>query len=158
MPLFLVYRLKHPCFEAQGVLCLDLGRYSGHSTVDDAVKYSLTKREVVMFEEIRKGLLSGFGAVFLTKDKVEELCHKMVDEAKLSKEDAQKLKEELISTGEKHWKQTEQALTEGLKKAFHNIDVAKASELNKLEKRIEQMETRLTAIERTSGPRDGSQY
>ncbi len=111
-----------------------------------------------MFEEIRKGLLSGFGAVFLTKDKIEELCHKMVAEAKISKEDAQQFKEELLSTGEQHWNQTEQALTEGLKKAFHNVDVAKASELNKLEKRIEQMETRLTAIERTSGARDGSQY
>ena len=39
-----------------------------------------------MLEEIKKGLLSGFGAIFLTREKAEEVTNKLVDEAKLSKE------------------------------------------------------------------------
>ena len=56
-----------------------------------------------MLDEIKKGLLSGLGAVFLTKDKIERITRSMVDEAKLSKEDAQNLKEDLYKTGEKEW-------------------------------------------------------
>lgn len=102
-----------------------------------------------MFEEIRNGLLSSFGAVFLTKEKVEELCHKMVQEAKISKEDASKLKEELLSTGETHWSQLEKSLGETLKKATKNFDLVKASEVKDLEKRIEQIEMRLAAVEKS---------
>ncbi len=59
-----------------------------------------------MLEEIRKGLLAGFGAVLLSKEKIEEVISKLVDEAKLNKEEAQKLKDELFTTGERQWKES----------------------------------------------------
>ena len=105
-----------------------------------------------MFEELRKGLLSSLGAVFLTKEKIEELCHKMVQEARMSKEDAQKLRNELLSTGESHWIQLEKSVSEGLKKAMKNLDMVKGSDIERLEKRIEALEIRLEAAEKaTSG-------
>lgn len=105
-----------------------------------------------MFEELRKGLLSSLGAVFLTKEKVENLCHRMVEEARISKEDAQKLKDELLSTGESHWTQMEKSISEGLKKTLNNLDLVKASELARLEARIDALEARLDAVEKPSGP------
>lgn len=104
-----------------------------------------------MIEELRKGLLSSLGAVFLTKDKIEGLCQKMVEEAKMSKEDAQKLKDELLSTGESHWDQMEKSISEGLKKTFKSLDIVKASDLERLEKRIEAIEKRLDAVEKSAG-------
>jgi len=109
-----------------------------------------------MFEEIRNGLLSSFGAVFLTKEKIEELCHKMVQEAKISREDAQKLKEELLSTGESHWSQIEKSFSEAVRKATKNFDLVKASEVQRLEKRIEQIEMRLDAVEKTGGSQENA--
>jgi polyhydroxyalkanoate synthesis regulator phasin len=109
-----------------------------------------------MFEEIRNGLLSSFGAVFLTKEKVEELCYKLVKEAKISKEDAQKLKEELLSSGESHWSQLEKSISETLKNAFKNFDLVKASEVKELEKRIEQIETRMAIVEKAVGRQDNA--
>ena len=38
-----------------------------------------------MLEDIKKGLLAGFGTIFLTKDKIEEATKKLVDQAKLSR-------------------------------------------------------------------------
>jgi polyhydroxyalkanoate synthesis regulator phasin len=104
-----------------------------------------------MLEELRKGLLSSLGAVFLTKDKIEDLCHKMVEEAKISKEDAQKLKDELLSTGENHWAEMERSISEELKKVFKNLDIVKGSDLVKVQRRIEILEMRMDAVERISG-------
>jgi len=42
----------------------------------------------------------------LSKGKIEEVISKLVDEAKLSKEEAQKLKDELFTTGERQWKES----------------------------------------------------
>ena len=100
-----------------------------------------------MFEELRKGLLSSLGAVFLTKEKIEELCRRLVEEAKMSKEDAQKLKDELLSSGESHWVQMEKSVSEGLRKALKNLDVAKSADIQNLEKRIEALEARMSALE-----------
>lgn len=105
-----------------------------------------------MFEELKKGLLSSLGAVFLTKEKVENLCHRMVEEAKMSKEDAQNLKDELLSTGENHWNQMEKSISEGLRRTLDNLDLVKASELRRLEARIDALEAKLDAVEKTSGP------
>ena len=48
-----------------------------------------------MLEEIKKGLMASFGTIFITKEKIEEATKKMVEQAKISKEDAQKLADEL---------------------------------------------------------------
>ena len=107
-----------------------------------------------MIEELRKGLLSSLGAVFFTKEKVEALCHKMVEEARMSKEDAQKLQDELMQTGESHWARMEQSVSDGLRKTFKNLDFAKNSDMARLERRIEAIEARLASIEKPPEPGD----
>jgi polyhydroxyalkanoate synthesis regulator phasin len=69
-----------------------------------------------MLEEIKKGLLAGFGAVLLTKEKIDEVSRKLVNDAKLSKEDAQKLTNELIETGDRRWQDLEKTVTENVRK------------------------------------------
>ena len=54
-----------------------------------------------MLETLKKGMLAGLGAAVLTRDKILESTRKLVEEGKLSSEDAEKLTEELIKSGEK---------------------------------------------------------
>ncbi|MBW2318538.1 MAG: hypothetical protein JRF24_07650 [Deltaproteobacteria bacterium] len=68
-----------------------------------------------MLEEIKKGLLAGFGAVLLTKEKIDEVSR---NDAKLSKEDAQKLAKELIETGDRRWQDLEKTVTENVRKGL----------------------------------------
>jgi polyhydroxyalkanoate synthesis regulator phasin len=104
-----------------------------------------------MLEEIRKGLLSGLGAVVLTKEKAEEATQKLVEEAKISKKDAQNLVDELFETGTRQWSELEASLSKALRKGIDNLDMASKKELHglkskvgKLEKRIETLEQRIS--------------
>ncbi len=95
-----------------------------------------------MLEEIKKGLLSGLGAVFLTKEKIERITRTMVDEAKISKEDAHNLKEELYKTGEREWSELEDMFTGIIKKIMQGLDLCSRKEMADLQKRVEELENR----------------
>jgi polyhydroxyalkanoate synthesis regulator phasin len=105
------------------------------------------RREETMLEEIRKGLLRGLGGVLLTKEKIEEISRKMVEEAKMSKEDARKLKEDLFATGERQWAQMQESISEALKKGLRSLDVGSKSEVQKLTERVDNLEKRLILLE-----------
>lgn len=98
-----------------------------------------------MLDEIKKGLLSGLGAIFLTKEKIEKVTRKMVDEAKISKEDAQNLKEDLYKTGEKEWAEMEEFFSGIIKKIMQSLDLGSRKEMDELKNRIEELEKRLAA-------------
>lgn len=100
-----------------------------------------------MLEEIRKGILSGLGGVLLTKDKIEEIVRRMVDETKMSKEDARKLREDLLSTGERQWTQMQESISEAFKKGMKSLDIGSKSEVQRLAERVENLEKRLILLE-----------
>jgi polyhydroxyalkanoate synthesis regulator phasin len=110
----------------------------------------LGRKEKMMFEEIRKGLLSGLGGVLLTKEKIEEIIRKMVDEAKMSKEDARKLREDLLATGERQWAQIQESISDAFRKGVKSLDIGSKSEVVRLKKRVDNLEKRLKILEETT--------
>jgi polyhydroxyalkanoate synthesis regulator phasin len=106
-----------------------------------------------MFKEIRRSLLAGLGAVLLTKDKVEEVSRKLADDAKMSKEDAERLAEELVETGERQWEDLEKSVTQSVRKALDGLDLRGKSEIEDLKLRVENLEARLAVLEK--GARKG---
>ncbi|MDY6880807.1 MAG: phasin family protein [Desulfatiglans sp.] len=100
-----------------------------------------------MLEEIRKGLLSGFGALLLTKEKVEEATRKLVEDAKISKEDAKVLVDELFETGSRQWSEIEESLSKTLRKGIDNLDLASKKELHELKSDVGKLEKRLETLE-----------
>jgi polyhydroxyalkanoate synthesis regulator phasin len=111
---------------------------------------NLGRKEEAMLEEIRKGLLSGLGGVLLTKEKIEEIIRKMVDEAKMSKEDARKLREDLLATGERQWAQIQESISDAFRKGVKSLDIGSKSEVVRLKKRVDNLEKRLKILEETT--------
>ncbi len=107
-----------------------------------------------MLEEIKKGLLAGFGAVLLTKEKIDEVSRKLVNEAKLSKEDAQKLTNELIETGDRRWQDLEKTVTENVRKGLDAFGIGNQNKLQELKDRVAELEKRVATIEVSSGGAD----
>ena len=101
-----------------------------------------------MLEDIRKGLLTGFGAVFLTKDKIEEVTRKLVSEAKLSREDAERLRAELLATGEEQWKELEKSVSGAVRRTAESLNVAPRREVEELKSRVDSLERRLMTLEK----------
>ena len=102
-----------------------------------------------MLGEIKKGLLAGFGAVFLTKEKIEEVTRKLVAEAKLSREDAERLRKELADTGEEQWKEMEKSVSGAVRKAVASLNVAPRGDVEELKAKVDSLDRRLQALEKT---------
>lgn len=111
-------------------------------------------KEIVMLEEIKKGLFAGIGAVLLTRDKVERVVERLVNERKLSREEGQRLVDELVQTGEKQWSSLEDRVMETIRNGIDHLDIGRRTELEALRERVENVEKRITLMEEPS-PTDG---
>lgn len=107
-----------------------------------------------MLEEIKKGLMTGIGAIMLTKEKIQESVDKLVQESKLKEEDARKLVEELAGSGEKQATRIEKDMGDVFKKALSGMNVARKDELLDLKRQVEALEVRLSILEGREGTGD----
>jgi polyhydroxyalkanoate synthesis regulator phasin len=101
-----------------------------------------------MFEIFKKSLFAGLGLAVVTKTKLEKVLEKLVEEGKMSREEAEKMGQELLESGEKQWDDFETKLKETVKGFLENMDLSKASDLNKLEKKVKALDMRLKALEK----------
>ena len=100
-----------------------------------------------MFEMFKKSLFAGLGLAVVTKTKLEKVLEKLVEEGKVSREEAEKMGQELLESGEKQWDDFETKLKETVKGFLENMDLGKASDLKKLEKKVKAIDMRLKALE-----------
>jgi polyhydroxyalkanoate synthesis regulator phasin len=100
-----------------------------------------------MLEEIKKGLMTGIGAVLLTKEKIEESVQKLVEESKLKEEDARRLIDDLAGTGQKQAQKMESDLGDVFKKTLSGMNVARRDELVEIQRQLEGIEVRLSVLE-----------
>jgi polyhydroxyalkanoate synthesis regulator phasin len=100
-----------------------------------------------MLEAIRKGLMTGFGAVILTKEKIESVTHKLVQEAKMTQEDAERLTEELFSKGETQWQEFDNLIRDSIRKILENLNVGSKEAVEALSQKIQNFETRIALLE-----------
>lgn len=107
-----------------------------------------------MLEEIKKGFMTGIGAIMLTKEKIQESVDKLVKESKLKEEDARKLVEELAGSGEKQATKIENDMGDVFKRALSGMNVARKDELLDLKRQIEALEVRLSILEGREGGGD----
>lgn len=101
-----------------------------------------------MFEMFKKSLFAGLGLAVVTKTKLEKVLEKLVEEGKMSREEAEKMGQELLESGEKQWDDFEIKLKETVKGFLENMDLCKASDLKKLEKKVKALDMRLKAQEK----------
>lgn len=100
-----------------------------------------------MLEIFKKSLFAGLGLAVVTKTKLESVLEKLVEEGKMSREEAEKMGQELLESGEKQWMDFETRLKDTVKGFLDNMDICKASDLKKLEKKTRALEIRLKALE-----------
>ncbi len=101
-----------------------------------------------MFEIFKKSLFAGLGLVVVTKTKLESVMDRLVEEGKMSRDEAEKMARELLESGEKQWTDFEEKLQETVKGFLANMDICKAEDLKKLEKKVKGLAMRLKALEK----------
>lgn len=100
-----------------------------------------------MLDDVKKGLLTGLGAVVLTKEKIEKIVQKLVDEAKLNKEDAKQLQKDLLESGQNQWDRLTEAFSDLVKKATDRLEGSTKKEVHELKEKVEHLEKRVAFLE-----------
>jgi polyhydroxyalkanoate synthesis regulator phasin len=100
-----------------------------------------------MFEIFKKSLFAGLGLAVVTKSKLESVLEKLVEEGKMSRGEAEKMGKELLESGENQWTDFEGRLQETVKGFLANMDISKASDVKKLEKKVKALDMRLKKME-----------
>ncbi len=100
-----------------------------------------------MLQEIKKGIFASLGTVLLTREKVEAVTKKMVDESTLTKEEAKKLADELSVAGQVQWAEIEETLSGALQKAVESLNIAKRDKMEEMKAVVDNLEKRVTLLE-----------
>jgi polyhydroxyalkanoate synthesis regulator phasin len=105
-------------------------------------------KEKTMFELIKKGLLTGLGLAVVTKAKLESVLGKLVDEGKMSREEAEKFRDELLRSGEEHWTAMEEKISGAVKELVGGMDLCRKEDLRDLSQKVLVLESRLAELEK----------
>ncbi|MHC1725778.1 MAG: phasin family protein [Syntrophobacteraceae bacterium] len=100
-----------------------------------------------MLELLKKSVLAGLGAVVLTRDKIRETTRMLVEEGKISSDEAEKLAEDLVKGGERQWEDFNSKFQSSFKKMSDNLEVVRRKDFEDLKARLELLEQRLSLLE-----------
>lgn len=109
-----------------------------------------------MLEEIQKNLITGLGAVLLTKDKIEEVTRRLVHEARLSREDADRLADELYQAGRRQWSSMETSIKDAVRRTLSSVDIGSRQELERLQAKVNNLQKRVELLEDTRDAAESS--
>jgi len=107
-----------------------------------------------MFETIKKSLLAGLGAAVVTKEKIQKVTGKLVDEGKITTEEAEKLSKDLIESGSKQWEDMQDKISSTVKKAVEGLDLCTRQDFADLARQVDALEKRITSLEEANKPAD----
>ena len=64
-----------------------------------------------MLDMLQKGLLTGLGVALITREKVMEATRNLVEEGKITAEEAEELANDLLDEGRRQWKEMQGKIT-----------------------------------------------
>lgn len=106
-----------------------------------------------MLELLKKSVMAGLGAVMVTRDKVREATRALVEEGRLSTDEAEKLGEDLVKSGERQWEEFNTKFQSSMRKVSENLEVVRKKDFQDLKARVELLEQRLHLLEESHGPK-----
>ncbi|MFP4213483.1 MAG: phasin family protein [Desulfohalobiaceae bacterium] len=98
-------------------------------------------------ELIRKTILAGLGTAVVTRSKIKETMHNLVEQGKLTTEEAEKYSQELIEAGEKEFGELRQETLENLQSFASQMNLAKQDDLQALTEKVQNLEKRLDLMQ-----------
>jgi polyhydroxyalkanoate synthesis regulator phasin len=93
-----------------------------------------------MFDLLKKTMLTGIGIASMTKEKIEELGKKISEENKLTEKEGKRMVDDLLKQSEKAKEDLENQVQKLVKNALEKLDIPAREDLNRLEKRIKELE------------------
>ncbi|HEY9205009.1 MAG TPA: phasin family protein [Candidatus Methanoperedens sp.] len=101
-----------------------------------------------MSEMFKKMGLFGIGVISLTQEKLEEFTQDMIKKGEMSREEGKKFVREVLSEQEKQIKDVEDKINKKVKETFEKSGVVMKSDVEALERKIEELEKTVKSMSR----------
>lgn len=95
-----------------------------------------------MRDLIQKGLAIGLGLAVVSKEQIEKLVDELVKKGEVSATESKELIRELSEKGEEEKKELNARIQEQLKKILNDLNIPSKADLERLEQRIQELENR----------------
>jgi len=95
-----------------------------------------------MKDLIKKGLAVGLGLAVTTKEQAQKIVDELVEKGELNRQEAKEFVNELFQKGEETQKEWEQMTHKKLPQMLAQLHVATKEDIERLEQRLEQLEQR----------------
>ncbi len=104
-----------------------------------------------MLDLIKKTVLASIGTAAVTKTKVQETMHYLVEQGKLTTDEAERLTQEMTESGENELSEVREQFRETIKKIMQEMNVANNQDLQELRSKVENLEKRLEIQDSNQG-------
>jgi polyhydroxyalkanoate synthesis regulator phasin len=98
-----------------------------------------------MLELLKKTVFAGIGAAVTTKERVQSMLHELVEQGRLTQEEAERMAEKIARDGKAEFERTKEEISNNLQQVFGKGKVVKESEYRKLELRVSILEEKEAA-------------
>jgi polyhydroxyalkanoate synthesis regulator phasin len=96
-----------------------------------------------MVEILKKVLLASVGVTYLTKDKIEEVGKKILQDAHVTETEGRKFVDELVKKSVEAKSSLEKTIADKIQAALHAMSLPTRNDVNELKNRIAELEAQL---------------
>jgi polyhydroxyalkanoate synthesis regulator phasin len=100
-----------------------------------------------MREMLKKSILAGLGTAVVTKSTVQQIMDMLVEQGKLTTEEAERYTHEIIEAGENEWHELKDCMNQTGRKFLSQINVADKQDLEDLKEQFKNLEQRIEYLE-----------
>ncbi len=101
-----------------------------------------------MLDILKKTVYAGIGATVTTKEHVQKILHEMVEQGKLTRQEAEKMAEKIVDESRKEFESATKEVNKTLHEWWEKEKPASEQDLHKLESRVKSLEVKLANLTR----------
>ncbi len=101
-----------------------------------------------MMNLFKEMMATGLGAVFFTKDKIEEMVEDLVEEGKVSRNEATQLVDEIFNKAKEQREEMVKRVKVEVENNLERAGLARKEEVKALQEDVSRLELQLEAVER----------
>ncbi|MGI9861525.1 hypothetical protein SDD30_09105 [Moorella naiadis] len=107
-----------------------------------------------MLDIMRKVFLAGLGAMFLTKEKAEEMAEELVHHGELRRDEVKNFVDQLLAKGKEQQNQLQETVSREVNRWRTEWGLVTRSEMAALEKKVAELEARLASNDQEKDNRE----
>jgi polyhydroxyalkanoate synthesis regulator phasin len=114
-------------------------RFASNVPDFDAIPIPFMKKEIPMFDLVRKSMLAGVGLALKAWDEVEDLAKEVAEQSKMTEKEGRKFIDELQDRYEDAQQKLEERVEKSVKDLLKKADVVTQDDLKGLKKEIRDL-------------------